>query len=88
MSTQNAVLQAYQKDRDTDQKQKADGHAEIEEGIAELERKQAEYEARRRVLDTYFDAWEAARRKSFDADTVKYNKMNEEMENFKHHYES
>ena len=59
MSIQNAVLQAYQKDRDTDQKRKAAGH-DITEGIANLARKQAEYKTRRCVLDEDFDAREAA----------------------------
>ena len=87
MSTQNAVLQAYQKDRDTNQKRKADGHVKITEGITNLARKQAEYETRCCVLDKDFDTREATRRSQFDADTVKHNKINEEMETSEHHRE-
>ena len=55
--------------------------------IANLARKQAEYETRRRVLDEEFDTREAARRSRFDADTVKHNKMNKEMETSERHRE-
>ena len=56
MSTQNAVLQAYQKDRVTARERKAEGHAKITELLANLARKKAEYETRLRVLDKDFDA--------------------------------
>ena len=87
MSTQDAILQAYEKDRAANQKRKADDHAVIAEGIAKLACQQTEYETRRHLIDEEFASRETTRENRFNADTAKQNKLNKEMENSKRHHE-
>ena len=71
ISNQEAVLQAYEKDRATDLKRKADQQTTITEEIAELARQHTECKARRRRIDEEFASKAATCDQRFDADTAK-----------------
>ena len=87
MSTQEAVLQAYKKDRAADLKRKADKHTAIAEKIAELVCQKTGYETCRCQIDEEFASKAAVRDTRFEADTAKQNNLNNEMESAKRPHE-